>query len=121
MERVLIVEDDPDAAEVTCAMFGVLGHACNAAHSGREAIAVARASMPNLVLIDLGMPDADGFEVARQLRADTARAYLVAVTGYTDAHHRGRASEAGFDAYVVKPLCLATIRRMLADARAHAR
>jgi len=118
-----VVEDDPDCAEVTCTIAGMDGHTCHAAHTGREAFEVATAVAPHVVMIDIGIPDGDGYELARRLRATTRgdALYLIAVTGYGDAQHRRRAAEASFDAYVVKPVLAATIRQVLADARARLR
>lgn len=116
--RVLVVEDDLDAAEVMCLVIESLGHECRVAHCGRDAMQVVRELQPQIVMIDLGLPDQSGFELARSLRdgPNGASLHLVAVTGYGDASRPERARAAGFDDYVVKPVLIATIAQAIARA-----
>jgi len=114
--RVLVVEDNPDAAQTLREMLEMSGHEVDVAADGRTAIARARAFHPDVVLCDLGLPELDGYEVARALRADpaVATATLVAVSGYALPDDQRRALEAGFDLHLAKPVPLAVIEDILA-------
>jgi two-component system CheB/CheR fusion protein len=102
--RVLVVEDNVEGAEALRMMLELDGHEVEVAHDGREGVVRARAFHPDVVLCDIGLPELDGYEVARQLRADAAfHARLVAVTGYALPEDRRRAAEAGFDLHIAKP------------------
>ncbi|BDG08969.1 hybrid sensor histidine kinase/response regulator [Anaeromyxobacter paludicola] len=103
--QVLIVEDNPDSAETLLQILELLGHAVRVAHDGRAGLALARAWRPDVVLCDIGLPDLDGYELARALRADPALRgmRLVALSGYAQPEDRERALEAGFDAHLGKP------------------
>jgi PAS domain S-box-containing protein len=105
--RVLVVDDNPDAARLTAAALETVGHETRVAFDGPAAIALASTFVPHAVLLDLGLPLMDGFEVARQLRAaavDGVPPLLIAVTGYGQASDRARTEAAGFQAHVVKPV-----------------
>jgi signal transduction histidine kinase/ActR/RegA family two-component response regulator len=106
--RVLVVDDNVDAAESLAMLLRVQGHAVDAVHDGEAAMrAVARAA-PEVVFLDLGMPDMDGYEVARRLRALPAGPdlTLVALTGWGQAEDRRRTRAAGFDHHLTKPVDL---------------
>jgi CheY-like chemotaxis protein len=116
--RVLVVDDNADAA-ATLAMFLELGgFAVAVAHDGPAALAEAAAARPDVVLLDIGLPGMDGYEVARRLRASpgTADTVLVAVTGYDQEHHRRQSRAAGFDLHLVKPVDLDVVERIARDA-----
>jgi CheY-like chemotaxis protein len=104
--RVLVIEDNPDAAETLGDLLALLGHHAEIAHTGAAGVAVARCRPPDLVLCDIGLPEMDGYAVARQLRSDplTAPIRLVALTGYGRETDRDRAAAAGFDLHLVKPV-----------------
>lgn len=104
-KRILIVDDDDDAREILGELLGALGHDTLQASSGSEAVEQAERAPLDIVLIDLGLPDVDGFEVARRIRNTVANsgARLVALTGYSDEESRRTAAAAGFDEFVVKP------------------
>lgn len=104
--RILIVEDDPDSAEMLCELFELKGFEARSAHSGVDALQTAAIFHPTVVLIDLGLPGMDGLAVARGFRAQAEfeQILLVAVTGYESQEHRAAADAAGFDDYLVKPL-----------------
>ncbi|AKF07237.1 PAS domain-containing protein [Sandaracinus amylolyticus] len=105
--RVLIVEDNEDAAEMLRMVLESGGHHVEVAHTGSEAIARARALAPEVVLCDIGLPGVmDGYDVARALRRDAATkgARLVALTGYGQEEDQRRAMDAGFDRHVTKPV-----------------
>jgi PAS domain S-box-containing protein len=103
--RVLVVDDNHDAAEALALLLGLLGHQVRLAHDGPAALEAAEAQVPDVVLLDLGLPGMDGFEVARQLRTRAAlrQARIVALSGYGQASDRQRSKEAGFDHHLVKP------------------
>ncbi|HVK67743.1 MAG TPA: PAS domain S-box protein [Polyangium sp.] len=104
--RVLIVDDNFDAAESLALMLGYLGHDTRVAHDGPSTIDIAAAFQPEVVLLDIGLPGLDGYEVARRLRAqrETRAAILVALTGYGQEEDRKRARRAGFDHHLTKPV-----------------
>jgi CheY-like chemotaxis protein len=104
--RVLVVEDNIDAAETMRLMLDMTGYEARTAHDGPAALALARSFRPEVVLLDIGLPGKDGYEVARKLRdlPETRSALLVALTGYGYDEDRRRAAEAGFDAFQVKPV-----------------
>jgi DNA-binding response OmpR family regulator len=85
------------------------------AHDGAQALSAAQSFDADLVLLDLGLPEMDGFEVARRLRGAACRARLIAVTGWSQGTHREQSLQAGFDEHLVKPLDLTAIRRLIED------
>ncbi len=115
--RVLVVEDNPDAAESMTLLLGLLGHEVDVVRSGLDAVEVARRSLPDLVLCDIGLPGMDGYAVARALRQEPnlKDVYLVALTGYARQEDQDNASEAGFDAHLTKPANIETLQAILAD------
>jgi signal transduction histidine kinase len=113
--RVLVVDDNVDAAESLCDVVAFLGHAVEAVHDGPSAIARVREHHPDVVLCDIGLPGMDGYAVAQAIRAepDLADVRLVAVSGYAQPEDRARAHRAGFDAHLAKPADPAEIGRLL--------
>ncbi|HEY3355072.1 MAG TPA: chemotaxis protein CheB [Polyangia bacterium] len=114
--QILIVEDNADLASSLGEILSLWGHTAQVAHSGPAALALAGATTPDLVLLDLGLPEMDGYEVARRLRAALppgAATRLVALTGYGQEEDRQRTREAGFDVHLVKPVDLPALRRVL--------
>lgn len=109
--RVLLVEDNVDAAEMLAALLKLEGFETAVAHDGLTALDAAEWHHPDAILIDIGLPGIDGYEVARRLRAreDFDRVTLVAVTGYGQDEDRRRAASAGFDQHLVKPVTLDAI------------
>jgi signal transduction histidine kinase/DNA-binding response OmpR family regulator len=103
--HILVVDDNHDAATGIAAMLELEGHAVRTAHDGEEALAAATAHCPVVVVLDIGLPMLDGYEVARRLRAmpELAGALLIAVTGYGQNEDRQAAHDAGFDHHFVKP------------------
>jgi CheY-like chemotaxis protein len=114
--RILLVEDNDDARESLRLLLEALGHAVLEAGDGRQGLALALHHRPEVVLIDLGLPGLDGFELARALRASPMgpSAALIAVTGYGQADDRRRSKEAGFDAHLVKPVSERVLSNLLA-------
>jgi signal transduction histidine kinase len=112
--RVLVVEDDRDARELLRAVLELDGHTVDAAANGADGVRRAAASAPDVVLIDIGLPEIDGYEVARRIRRRLGAAVrLVALTGYGDAEAQRRARDAGFDLHVVKPVIHDDLSRAL--------
>ena len=105
-QRVLVVDDNVDAAESLALLLRMGGHDVRVAHNGPDALAAAAAHLPDLVLLDIGLPGMNGHEVARRLRQQPGmdRTVLVAVTGYGQDEDRRRSLEAGFDQHLVKPV-----------------
>jgi PAS domain S-box-containing protein len=118
--RVLVVDDNRDAAESLAMLLRATGHEVRTAHAGPAALEAARAHRPEVVLLDIGLPGLDGYEVARRLRAEPGfkGALLVALTGYGQDEDRRRSQAAGFDLHLVKPVDLATLQDALSRAGA---
>ena len=116
--RVLIVDDNEDAAESMADILRFMGHHAEVSFSAPKAIQIAADVDPDLVLLDIGMPEMDGYEVARRLRRLLrAGVRLVAVTGYGAEDDLRRSREAGFDEHAVKPVMPEAIAAILARAR----
>jgi CheY-like chemotaxis protein len=113
--RVLIVEDDEDVRDVLGELVAALGHEPLAVASGDEALERVNEHPVAVALVDLGLPEIDGYEVARRLRASASgkTMRLVALTGYSDPETRKNAAAAGFDHFLVKPADPAAIERAL--------
>src|SRR5262249_35586383 len=116
---ILVVDDNVDAAESLALLLRLEGHDARSAHSGPAALAAAQAEPPEMVILDLGMPGMDGFEVARRLRAlpGGKDVLLVALTGWAQEEDRRRCYEAGFDGHMPKPVELTALRQFLAHPR----
>ncbi len=103
--RVLLIEDNRDARTMLRLQLELSGHQVEEARDGRTGITMASASAPDVVLIDVGLPDIDGYQVARTIRKRLGgHVRLIALTGYGDASARQRSSEAGFDRHLTKPV-----------------
>ncbi len=114
--RVLIIDDNQDAREVLATSLELDGHRVFAAGSGREGLKIALVERPTVVIVDIGLPDIDGYEVARRLRqALKGDVMLVAFSGYGRPEDRQCSREAGFDIHVVKPATGETILSLLAQ------
>jgi CheY-like chemotaxis protein/two-component sensor histidine kinase len=115
--RMLIVDDNIDSARSLALLESRRGHETRIALTGPEAVAAAAAFRPEVVLLDIGLPGMDGFEVARQIRAmpALAGAFLIAMSGYGREEDRAEARLAGFDEYLVKPVDLDHLRDLLRE------
>jgi CheY-like chemotaxis protein len=104
--RVLVVDDNVDAAESIAMLLSLEGYEVRSVHAAAEALDAAQTFQPHLVLLDIGLPGMDGYEVARRLRAQqrVESMRVVAITGYGQQSDRERAREAGFDEHLVKPV-----------------
>jgi signal transduction histidine kinase len=114
--RILVADDNADAAGALSLRLELAGHEVRTAHDGLEALAVARAFQPEVVLLDLGMPSMDGYETARHLRRLSwgKQARLIALTGWGQQQDRIRTAEAGFDIHLVKPVSELDLFRAIA-------
>jgi len=113
---LLLVEDDDDLCELLREMLGRWGFEVMAARSARTAFAKAAARPPDVALIDIGLPDRDGYDVARTLRRRLPpEARLIAMSGYSDRCDSARVRAAGFDEFLVKPLQAAHLHGILSE------
>jgi CheY-like chemotaxis protein len=116
--RILIVDDNRDAAESLAMMLSADGHETHAVFSSQDALNEAITFLPDMILLDIGLPEMDGYEVARRLRhlpsLDQLR--IVALTGYGQASDIARAKAAGFDGHLVKPIDFDALARAIASA-----
>ncbi len=113
--RVMVVEDNVDIAHSMVALVRHLGHEVELAHDGNAALAAAERFVPQVALLDIGLPGMNGLELAHAFRQDQQlrSAFLVALTGFGQAEDRRRSLEAGFDEHLVKPLNFARLKQML--------
>jgi CheY-like chemotaxis protein len=120
--HVLVVDDNVDAAETLGMLLQASGHEVAVEHSSLGALARVRTALPDVALLDIGLPDLDGNELARRLRADPATAgiALVAVTGYGQEQDRRAALASGFDHHLVKPVDMERLEGLLAEVAGRA-
>jgi two-component system CheB/CheR fusion protein len=116
--RVLIVEDDTESLQLMGALLALWGYQPRLTPDGPAGLAAASTEMPDVALLDIGLPGMDGFEVAQKLRAAPGGTdvLIVAVTAFRGETHRDRAFECGFDKYLMKPVDIETLRLVLAAA-----
>jgi PAS domain S-box-containing protein len=116
--RILVVDDYVDAAESLAMLLQAEGHEVETVHYGLKAIEQAQRFRPQVVLLDIGLPDLDGYEVAKRLRAlpETRDTILIALTGYGQAEDRNRSQNAGFDHHLLKPVNFEKLSDLLASA-----
>lgn len=113
--RVMVIDDNKDAAESMSMLFELWGHEVMCAYDGRAALAAAPKYRPDAVFLDIGLPGMDGYEIAERLRElpESADTVLVALTGYGQDEDRRRSREAGFDHHLVKPVAPETLQKLL--------
>jgi CheY-like chemotaxis protein len=113
--RILVVDDNRDAADSLALMLRLMGHEVETAGDGLEAVQAAAASRPDLLLLDIGLPRMNGYEAARQIRQQPwgARMPLIALTGWGQDTDRQRSREAGFDHHLTKPVDVVALRSLL--------
>jgi CheY-like chemotaxis protein len=120
--RVLVVDDNVDAATTLAAMLAMSGYETEVTHDGVSAVAMAASDAPAAILLDIGLPDMNGYEVCRAIR-DQPYGHdvrIVAVTGWGSVEDRARSAEAGFDAHLVKPVSPSTVLQTLGGLLARA-
>jgi CheY-like chemotaxis protein len=112
--RILVVDDNVDAADALAELLRDYGHDVRAVHDGPSAIEQAGLHHPDIVLLDIGLPGFDGYEVARRMRTELGlKSTLVALTGYGEARHRRLSRDAGFDQHVTKPVDIRKLEKLL--------
>jgi CheY-like chemotaxis protein len=112
--RILIVEDDADGREALQMQLELAGHRVFTAADGLAGLSIAARVQPEVVLLDIGLPKMDGYQLAQQLRDNVDRPRLIAITGYGQPRDRQRAIDAGIDYLLVKPIDAAELDRLLA-------
>jgi PAS domain S-box-containing protein len=115
--RILVVDDNEDAAELLSDLLEAMGNTIKVAHDGPAALRAAEDFGPDLAVLDIGLPVMDGYELAQRLRQQPGHPglRLIAVTGYGQDSDRRRASEAGFDAHLVKPVSIERLQRVITE------
>ncbi len=118
--RILVVDDSEDAAHTLATLLKLSGYELHIAHDGEQALAVAESCRPNVVLLDIGMPKMNGYEVCRRFRQlDWGRTMtVIALTGWGQEQDRRRTAEAGFDHHLVKPADPNALLQVLSGLRA---
>ena len=113
--KVLVVDDQPDLADSITLLIGAFGHDATAAYAGEDALRMASADRPDVMIVDIGMPHMTGYDLARRIRENTALSgvRLVALTGYGREEDRARVLDAGFDLHLMKPIGEMELRKVL--------
>jgi len=113
--RVLIVDDNRDSVETMATLIRLSGHEIEMAHDGKTALEKAKSFKPEIILLDVGLPDMHGYEVAERLRAvpENKSLVIVALTGYGNEEDRRRARDAGFDYHFVKPVDFTALESLI--------
>ena len=117
-QRVLVVDDNRDSAQTLAMMLKIMGNDVRTAHDGLEAIEQAQDYQPDVLLLDLGMPKLNGYDVCRRIREQAwgAKLQIIALTGWGQAEDRQRTKDAGFDHHLVKPVDVTRLRELLDEA-----
>lgn len=116
MLRILVVDDYPDYASTLAMLLRVVGHDTRYAENALDALAIADSFEPELVLLDIGLPDMSGYDVARALRATRRPMYLVAITGAGPLFETQSSFRAGFDDHITKPVTYEVLRDVVRSA-----
>jgi CheY-like chemotaxis protein len=116
--RILVVDDNTDAASSLAMLLKISGNEAHTANEGLEAIEVAEAFRPDVVLLDIGMPNLDGLEVCRRIRAQPwgRDMLMIALTGWGQEEDRQKSKDVGFNYHLVKPVDFPTLVRLLAES-----
>jgi CheY-like chemotaxis protein len=119
-KRILVVDDNNEAADITAELLNLQGYQTSVAYTGMQGLESARTFQPDVVLLDLGMPGVDGYQVAAALRAlpDFDHVALIAFTAWGDAATRQRVISTGFDGHMIKPASLDIITAAIKAALA---
>src|SRR5215217_547394 len=117
--RILVVDDNHDSAMSLAMMLSIMGHDTRTAHDGESAVVTAESFLPEVVLLDIGLPKLNGYEVAQRIRKQAwgQSMFLIAVTGWGQEEDRQRSSEVGLNVHMVKPVEPAALERLLSDLR----
>jgi CheY-like chemotaxis protein len=114
--RILVVDDNHDSALSLAMMLSIMGHETRTAHDGESAVATAESFLPEVILLDIGLPKLNGYEVAQRIREQPwgTSMFLIAVTGWGQDEDRQRSSEVGLNVHMVKPVEPAALEQLLA-------
>ncbi len=114
--RILVVDDNHDSALSLAMMLSIMGHETRTANDGESAVTTAESFLPDVVLLDIGLPKLNGYEVAQRIREQAwgKAMFLIAVTGWGQEEDRRRSTEVGLDVHMVKPVEPAALERLLA-------
>jgi CheY-like chemotaxis protein len=114
--RILVVDDNHDSALSLAMMLSIMGHETRTAHDGESAVATAESFLPDVVLLDIGLPKLNGYEVAQRIREQPwgTSMFLIAVTGWGQDEDRQRSSEVGLNVHMVKPVEPSALEQLLA-------
>ena len=114
--KILVVDDNPDSALSMAMMLSIMGHETRTAHDGESAVASAETFLPEVVLLDIGLPKLNGYEVAQRIRGQAwgESMFLIAVTGWGQDEDRQRSSEVGLNVHMVKPVEPSALEKLLA-------
>lgn len=117
--KILVVDDNHDSALSMAMMLSIMGHDTRTAHDGESAVDTAESFLPDVVLLDIGLPKLNGYEVAQRIREKAwgKSMYLIAVTGWGQEEDRQRSSEVGLNQHMVKPVEPAALEKLLAELR----
>lgn len=115
--RILVVDDNHDSALSLAMMLSIMGHETRTAHDGESAVASAESFLPEVVLLDIGLPKLNGYEVAQRIREKPwgASMFLIAVTGWGQEEDRQRSTEVGLNVHMVKPVEPSMLEKLLAE------
>jgi CheY-like chemotaxis protein len=115
--RILVVDDNYDSALSLAMMLSIMGHETRTAHDGESAVETAETFLPEVVLLDIGLPKLNGYEVAQRIRESPwgASMFLIAVTGWGQDEDRQRSSEVGLNVHMVKPVEPSELEKLLAS------
>ncbi len=117
--KILVVDDNHDSALSMAMILSIMGHDTRTAHDGETALLTAETFLPDVVLLDIGLPKLNGYEVAQRIREKPwgTSMYLIAVTGWGQEEDRQRSSEVGLNLHMVKPVEPAALEKLLAGLR----
>jgi DNA-binding response OmpR family regulator len=115
--KILVVDDNEDSALSLAMMLSIMGHDTRTAHDGESAVAAAESFLPEVVLLDIGLPKLNGYEVAQRIREQAwgEKMFLIAVTGWGQEEDRQRSSEVGLNVHMVKPVEAAALEKLLSE------
>lgn len=116
LRRVIVVDDHPASAEMLAEVLRMEGYGASVAHSGQEALVIARTFKPAIALLDIGLPDMNGFELARLFKAatDLQHIHLVALSGYAQSNDPNDSQSGAFEHYLIKPVEIEELLSVLA-------
>ncbi|MBP7174827.1 MAG: response regulator [Thermoclostridium sp.] len=117
--KILLIDDNKDLTEIICELIGFLGYETESAYNGADGIAKARELRPDVIICDIGLPNMNGYEVAKMIRKDAEfkDTFLIALSGYAQSEDIERSKEAGFDRHLAKPVSFETLQMVLAEVK----